>query len=83
MRKRSKTNPLHYRSGAPDGVGVMFVPESALSGMHPILISLLSNGLVLGTLLAIAIDRIQLIKRKIRQSRVIGRRTLNFADVGL
>ena len=26
-----------------DGVGVMFVPESALSGMHPILISLLSN----------------------------------------
>lgn len=61
----------------------MFVPESALSGMHPILISLLSNGLVLGTPLAIAIDRIQLIKRKIRQSRVIGRRTLNFADVGL
>ncbi|MCP1562392.1 MULTISPECIES: purine/pyrimidine permease [Bacillus] len=46
------------------GVGVMFVPESALSGMHPILISLLSNGLVLGTLLAIAIDRIQLIKKK-------------------
>lgn len=42
----------------------MFVPESALSGMHPILISLLSNGLVLGTLLAIAIDRIQLIKKK-------------------
>ncbi|OAZ68476.1 putative purine permease YwdJ [Bacillus siamensis] len=46
------------------GVGVMFVPESALSGMHPILISLLSNGLVLGTLLAIAIDRTQLIKKK-------------------
>ncbi|MFB8736123.1 hypothetical protein ACEQPO_28155 [Bacillus sp. SL00103] len=28
----------------------MFVPQGALKGMHPVLISLLSNGLVLGTL---------------------------------
>ncbi|MDA1476757.1 purine/pyrimidine permease [Bacillus changyiensis] len=46
------------------GVGVMFVPESALEGMHPVIVSILSNGLVLGTMLAIAIEQIQLRKKK-------------------
>ncbi|MCY8980101.1 purine/pyrimidine permease [Bacillus halotolerans] len=46
------------------GVGIMFVPESALKDMHPVFISLLSNGLVLGTLAAIAIDQFQLWRRR-------------------
>ncbi|QHZ45222.1 purine/pyrimidine permease [Bacillus sp. NSP9.1] len=46
------------------GVGVMFVPESALAGMHPVVVSLLSNGLVLGTVIAIAVEQIQLRKKK-------------------
>ncbi|KFK77250.1 permease family protein [Bacillus spizizenii] len=46
------------------GVGIMFVPETALKGLHPVFISLLSNGLVLGTLAAIAADQFQLWRRK-------------------
>ncbi|PAY15100.1 purine/pyrimidine permease [Bacillus sp. 7705b] len=46
------------------GVGIMFVPESALKDMHPVFISLLSNGLVLGTLAAIAMDQLQLWRRR-------------------
>lgn len=46
------------------GVGVMFVPESALEGMHPVLVSILSNGLVLGTVVAIAAEQMQLRKKK-------------------
>ncbi|GED01595.1 putative purine permease YwdJ [Bacillus atrophaeus] len=46
------------------GVGVMFIPESALTGMHPIFISLLSNGLVLGTLVAIGADQLQLWRKR-------------------
>ncbi|MEK4380016.1 purine/pyrimidine permease [Bacillus sp. FSL R5-0434] len=46
------------------GVGIMFVPESALKDMHPVFISLLSNGLVLGTLAAIAMDQFQLWRRR-------------------
>ncbi|ASB86932.1 Putative purine permease YwdJ [Bacillus sonorensis] len=46
------------------GVGVMFVPESALEGMHPVFVSILSNGLVLGTVVAIAVEQIQLRKKK-------------------
>ncbi len=46
------------------GVGVMFVPESALEGMHPVFVSILSNGLVLGTIVAIAAEQMQLRKKK-------------------
>lgn len=46
------------------GVGAMFVPQGALKGMHPVLISLLSNGLVLGTLIAIVVDQVLLRKKK-------------------
>ncbi|MCY8266407.1 purine/pyrimidine permease, partial [Bacillus haynesii] len=46
------------------GVGVMFVPEIALKGMHPVFVSILSNGLVLGTIVAIAAEQIQLRKKK-------------------
>lgn len=46
------------------GVGIMFVPETALKGLHPVFISLLSNGLVLGTLAAIAADQFQLWRRR-------------------
>jgi xanthine/uracil permease len=46
------------------GVGIMFVPGSALKDMHPVFISLLSNGLVLGTLAAIAMDQFQLWRRR-------------------
>ncbi|MCY7541117.1 purine permease, partial [Bacillus pumilus] len=38
--------------------------ESALTGMHPIFISLLSNGLVLGTLVAIGADQLQLWRKR-------------------
>lgn len=46
------------------GVGIMFVPETALKGLHPVFISLLSNGLVLGTLAAIAADQFHLWRRR-------------------
>ncbi|MEC1291789.1 purine/pyrimidine permease [Bacillus mojavensis] len=46
------------------GVGIMFVPGSALKDMHPVFISLLSNGLVLGTLAAIVMDQFQLWRRR-------------------
>lgn len=46
----------------------MFVPESALEGMHPVFVSILSNGLVLGTIIAIAAEQMQLRKRNLTKS---------------
>ncbi|MFS0782121.1 purine/pyrimidine permease [Bacillus sp. 1P06AnD] len=36
------------------GAGVMFLPTEAFEGLHPVLTSLLSNGLILGTIICIA-----------------------------
>lgn len=39
------------------GVGVMFVPSEAFKGISPIVTSLLSNGLIFGTIVAIMTDQ--------------------------
>ncbi|MFY4775312.1 purine/pyrimidine permease [Metabacillus sp. RGM 3146] len=40
------------------GIGSMNVPAEAFKGFPPVMISVLNNGLILGTLLAIAVDQI-------------------------
>jgi xanthine/uracil permease len=40
------------------GVGSMFVPGHAYIEVHPILISILNNGLILGTIVAVAVDQV-------------------------
>ncbi|KMY49859.1 purine/pyrimidine permease [Peribacillus loiseleuriae] len=39
------------------GVGVMFVPASAFTGLPPVVVSLLNNGLIFGSLLSIITDQ--------------------------
>ncbi|MBA9029108.1 MULTISPECIES: purine/pyrimidine permease [Bacillaceae] len=39
------------------GVGVMFVPASAFTGLPPIVVSLLNNGLIFGSILSIITDQ--------------------------
>ena len=46
------------------GVGSMFVPGEAFSDVPPTLVSLLNNGLILGTLIAVLIDQFTLAKEK-------------------
>lgn len=46
------------------GVGSMFVPGEAFSDVPPALVSLLNNGLILGTLIAVLIDQFTLSKEK-------------------
>lgn len=46
------------------GVGVMFVPGEAFSAIHPALVSILNNGLVFGTLIAVMIDQYTLARKK-------------------
>lgn len=49
------------------GTGVMFIPAEAFSEMSPTLVSVVSNGLVLGGILAVVTER--LLTRKTRTSR--------------
>lgn len=46
------------------GVGVMFVPGESFSAIHPALVSILNNGLVFGTLIAVLIDQYTLARKK-------------------
>jgi len=47
------------------GVGVMFVPSEAFKGIPPIVTSLLSNGLIFGTIVAIMTDQwLQFLSKK-------------------
>jgi xanthine/uracil permease len=46
------------------GVGAMFVPGEAFTGIPPALISILNNGLILGTLIAVLTDQITLAKKR-------------------
>lgn len=46
------------------GVGAMFVPAEAFRSTPPILVSILNNGLILGTLLAVIVDQFTLAKKK-------------------
>ncbi|CAM3789316.1 purine/pyrimidine permease [Mesobacillus thioparans] len=39
------------------GVGAMFVPAAAFSSVPPVLVSILNNGLILGTLIAVVTDQ--------------------------
>jgi xanthine/uracil permease len=52
---------LYKTAGIPlfTGIGVMFVPSEAFGSLSPILSSLLSNGLVLGTVIAIGFEIIR------------------------
>ncbi|MBD1379724.1 purine/pyrimidine permease [Metabacillus arenae] len=49
------------------GVGAMFTPEDAFASVPPLLISLLNNGLVLGTIVAIFVDQFSLRRERSRQ----------------
>ncbi|MCD7034739.1 purine/pyrimidine permease [Metabacillus sp. GX 13764] len=42
------------------GIGAMYVPAQAFKGFPPVLISVLNNGLILGTLIAIAVEQLML-----------------------
>ncbi|WP_210366852.1 purine/pyrimidine permease [Bacillus sp. REN3] len=42
------------------GTGSMFIPGNAFIGVHPALISILNNGLILGTLIAVIADQLTL-----------------------
>ncbi|RSD26048.1 purine/pyrimidine permease [Mesobacillus subterraneus] len=46
------------------GVGVMFVPGAAFSNVSPALVSILNNGLILGTLIAVITDQYTLAKKR-------------------
>ncbi|WP_019241394.1 MULTISPECIES: purine/pyrimidine permease [Bacillus] len=49
------------------GVGIMFIPTEAFNGLHPVLISLLSNGLIIGTIICICGEQgLKLVKKKYR-----------------
>ncbi|MFJ7976601.1 purine/pyrimidine permease [Peribacillus sp. JNUCC 23] len=50
------------------GVGVMFVPASAFTGLPPIVVSLLNNGLIFGSVLSIITDQWTKIIYKRKQS---------------
>lgn len=53
------------------GVGAMFIPGEAFRNIPPVLVSILNNGLILGTLLAVAVDRFTLYQKK-RKERFKG-----------
>lgn len=46
------------------GVGAMFIPGEAFRNIPPVLVSILSNGLILGTLIAVALDQFTLHQKK-------------------
>lgn len=46
------------------GVGLMFIPPSATANLPPILIVLLNNGLIFGSILAILLEQILLVKAR-------------------
>lgn len=45
------------------GVGAMFVPGEAFIGISPVVVSILNNGLILGTLIAVITDQFTLKKK--------------------
>ncbi|WP_079509077.1 purine/pyrimidine permease [Mesobacillus jeotgali] len=49
------------------GVGAMFVPADAFRNVPPVLVSILNNGLILGTLLAVIADQFTLAKKRKKQ----------------
>lgn len=53
LQKNIKTTQTVIGVSLLSGTGVMFVPTEAFEGLHPVLISLLSNGLILGTVVCI------------------------------
>ena len=46
------------------GVGAMFIPGEAFRNIPPVLVSILNNGLILGTLIAVAVDQFTLHQKK-------------------
>jgi xanthine/uracil permease len=48
------------------GVGAMFVPGEAFKEVPPALVSILNNGLILGTIMAVMIDQLTLGRQKLR-----------------
>lgn len=46
------------------GVGAMFIPGEAFRNIPPVLVSILNNGLILGTLIAVAVDQFTLHQEK-------------------
>ncbi|WJY27859.1 purine/pyrimidine permease [Sporosarcina trichiuri] len=63
-------DPDKYRArktaaiGLMTGVGIMFIPSASFSGLPAVLASVLSNGLITGTLAAIAVEQLSLRIRK-------------------
>lgn len=47
------------------GVGAMFIPGEAFRNIPPVLVSILNNGLILGTLIAVAVDQFTLHKKRL------------------
>jgi xanthine/uracil permease len=50
------------------GVGSMFVPAEAFSHVPPIMVSILNNGLILGTLIAVITDQFSLARKRKMQT---------------
>lgn len=48
------------------GIGIMFMPSSAFGHLSPLMVSLLSNGLIVGTAFAIIVERVLLYQEKSR-----------------
>ncbi|SFC68077.1 purine/pyrimidine permease [Pragia fontium] len=46
------------------GISAMFLPATAFAGLSPLVTSLLSNGLILGTLVAVTLERLMLYRQK-------------------
>lgn len=46
------------------GVGAMFIPGEAFRNIPPVLVSILTNGLILGTLIAVVVDQFTLFQKK-------------------
>lgn len=57
------------------GAGVMFIPSEAFSEMPPALVSVLSNGLVLGGILAVTTDRLLNRRTRKQQERITSKKT--------
>ncbi len=52
------------------GIGIMFIPSEAFAEMSPVLVSILSNGLVFGALVAIVVETILTRKNKTKEKQV-------------
>ncbi|MEI5909241.1 purine/pyrimidine permease [Bacillus spongiae] len=50
------------------GIGVMFVPSTAFTQLPTVVVSVLNNGLILGTLIAIVVEQLYMINQKRKNS---------------